>query len=466
MIYTHLFDRTTQSDPVRAGVIGTGQYATAIVTQAQHMSRLSVPVVADADPAAAREAYRRAGVADDDVVVCESRAAAVRALERGKRAVLADAMDMMDLPLDVIVESTGSAEAGARHAHAAIDHGKHVAMVNKEADATVGPILKHLADRAGVVYTQVDGDQHGLLIGLVLWARELGLEVVCGGKARDVGVQWDPAARGVLRGDGATDVTDPEAFDVIGSGDVADALDRRRSALGTLADIGSFDVEELAIAANATGLLPDVERLHAPVVRTSEIPDALCPVEDGGILARRGVVDMVTCLRSPGDPGLGGGVFVVVGCANDYSRHILLDKGLVPNRAGTAGLIYRPYHLCGVETPMSILCAALLGVPTGAHEYAPRVDVVVEAAADLAAGDVEAALGAGSRISHSRKLRALMEPARPVREGAPLPLEMLPEAELVTNVPAGTVITADMVRPTRDSTLWSLRARQDAHFLS
>ena len=75
----------------------------------------------------------------------------------------------------MIAEATGSAEAGAVHGSEAIRNGKHVAMINKEADVTVGPILKHHADRAGVVYTAVDGDQHGLLMGLVSWARELGL---------------------------------------------------------------------------------------------------------------------------------------------------------------------------------------------------------------------------------------------------------------------------------------------------
>src|SRR6185436_4191017 len=119
------------------------------------------------------------GVPDEAIRLCDSRRAALCAFETGKRVIVADPLLLMDLPLDVIVEATGHPEAGARHAEAAIRHGRHVAMVNKEADATVGPILKRLADEARVVYTAVDGDQHGLLMGLVDWARRLGLEVLC-----------------------------------------------------------------------------------------------------------------------------------------------------------------------------------------------------------------------------------------------------------------------------------------------
>src|SRR5262249_28088088 len=108
--------------------------------------------------------------------------------------IVADPLLLMELPLDVIVEATGHPEGGARHAEAAIRHGRHVAMVNKEADVTVGPLLKRLADEAEGVYTAGDGGQHGLLIGLVAWARRLGLEVLCGGKSRDLEIGLDRVA--------------------------------------------------------------------------------------------------------------------------------------------------------------------------------------------------------------------------------------------------------------------------------
>jgi len=200
MIYQHLFDRVDEPGTVRAGLIGVGRFGTPIVTQASIVPRLEVPVVADIDIEAGRLAYRQAGIAEEDIVVCESRSGALRALEAGKRVVLQDALLMMDLPLDVIATATLVPESGSRYAREAISHGKHVVMIDKEADSVVGPILKHLADRAGVVFTTDDGDQPGLLMGLVSWARALGLEVLCGGQLRSC--LYDPASATVAgRGD-------------------------------------------------------------------------------------------------------------------------------------------------------------------------------------------------------------------------------------------------------------------------
>ena len=461
MIYRPLFDRAGPDKVVRAGVIGAGHYATAIVTQSRAIPRLRAQAVADVDVEAGRRAFLSAGFADGDIAVCEGRADALRALEQGRRVVVGDALALMDLPLDVIVEATGVPEAGARHALEAIRHGKHVAMVNKETDVVVGPILKRLADCAGVVYTAVDGDQHGLLMGLVAWARELGLEVLSGGKFRNAEVVFDPASGTASQGR-QTLTLEPAAAKAMGAippGGVARAVAARRDLLGGMARIANSDVGELAIAANATGLMPDAEDLHCPVLRALEIPEALCIEAEGGILAQRGAIEGVTCLRHPLDVGLGGGVFIVVACENDYSRRILTTKGLVPNRRGTAALVYRPYHLCGVETPMSILCAGLLGVPTGATELLPRVDVVAQATEDLLAGEKVGG-------DDSPRLKALMRPAQSVRVGAPLPLQMAGGNVLTRHVPAGAVLTVDAVAAPADSVLWSLRAQQDAHFLT
>jgi predicted homoserine dehydrogenase-like protein len=459
VIYRHLFDRLPAEKTVRAGVIGTGQYATAVITQSPAIPRLDVPIAADLDVEAARQAFLSAGYGKDDIAICATREAALAAIEHGQRAVVGDAMLLMDLPLDVIVESTGVPEAGAAHAAEAIRQGKHVAMVNKEADVTVGPILKHLAGRAGLVYTAVDGDQHGLLMGLSDWARALGLEVLCGGKFRNGEVVYDVAA-GTVSGAGRTislSAGGLEALRPIAPGRAARVVSARRDALGDMAHEHGSALVEMAIAANATGLLPDIETLHHPVLRAVEIPEVMCPTEHGGILGRRGAIDTVICLRHPDEAGLGGGVYIVVACENDYSRHILTTKGLLPNSRGSTALIYRPYHLCGVETATSILCAGLLGLPTGGAELLPRVDVVARAATGLKAGD---------RIGgdNSPDLQVLMRPAEPVRGGAPLPLHMAHGNALAVDVPAGTVITGEMVVPPPASVLWSLRAQQDAHF--
>ena len=470
-------------------------FATALITQSHYVDRLCVPIVADLDIEAARLAYQRAGIADDDIAICAHRQAALTALERGKFVIVTDALLLMDLPLDVIVDSTGIPEAGARHASKAIEHGKHVVMVNKETDATIGPILARRAAQAGLVYTQVDGDQHGLLIGLVQWARELGLEVLSGGKARDTEYVYDPRQQTVATRRTKIPVSSDDEYwlQPLVPSEAKRHVQERDRVLADLPQIGGFDMVEMAIAANATGLQPDrllgdsgalrssrrlasdarlanrgtasenVRRassesgaglLYCPPLYTREIAEVLCPLEDGGILQGRGIIDSVTCLRYPHEAGLCGGVYIVVACDNEYSRHILTTKGAAPNSRMTTALIQRPHHLCGVETPMTILCAGLLGVSTGATDYHQHFDVIARATRDLKAGET---LG----NDHWPDWQALIAYAQPVENGALLPLHMGNGNRLRVDVPAETVITADMVEPPPDSVLWALRAEQD-----
>ena len=459
MIYHHLFDHVKEKRIVRAGLIGSGQYGTAVVTQARYIPLLEIPIIADVDPQAARLAYHHAGITDDDIALCHNREDVMRAMESEKFAIVEDPMLLMDTPIDVIIESTGVPEAGARHAYEAIQHGVHVAMINKETDAVIGPILKHLADNAGVVYTPVDGDQHGLLIGLVLWARSLGLEVLCGGKARNTECIYNPEARTVSSGRSTVTVTESEswALDRIPNGEASRYIPARREMLVSLPKTANSDLGEMTIAANATGLMPDIPELHLPVVRISEIPEVLCPIEEGGILQTKGAIEIVTCLRQTDDAGLGGGVFVVVSCENDYSRTVLTTKGLIPNSRGSTAVIYRPYHLCGVETPISILSAALLNVPTGAATVQPHVDLVAKSNRELKAGTI---LGS----DHNSDIDACILSASPIANSNPLPLYLLNGVCLSRDVAAETVITQEMVASPSDSLLWSLRRQQDAHF--
>ena len=464
MIYQHLFDRVREPKSVRAGIIGCGNFATTIVTQSPLIPRLDIPIVADVRIEAGRSAFQLAGIADDDIVVCDSRASALRAMEAGKSVVVQDAMLMMELPLDVIATATLVPEAGVRYAYEAIQHGKHVVMIDKEADSVVGPILKYLADRAGVVFTTDDGDQPGLLMGLVSWARNLGLEVLCGGQMRD-GL-YDPVAGTVKRTGRVVKVPEVDrwALERIPDGQADRYAEARRRIFA------DFRPDEqcgdplchLVVSANGTGLLPDTPVCHHPVVRFSEIPEVLCPVEDGGILQSRGVIDVPTILYTQDQPHGGGGVFAVVANADELSRNVMIRKGLLANSRETAMLIYRPYHLVGAEAAMSILCAGLLEVPTGNSEILPRVDLAVEVKKELKGGEVP---GKSGTLGHNPDFRASMIPAVPIDGNNSLPFYMLEGNRLSRDVPANTVITRDMVVPPQDSILWKLRKQQDEHFL-
>ena len=193
----------------------------------------------------------------------------------------------------------------------------------------------------------------------------------------------------------------------------------------------------------------------------------LCPVEEGGILSRRGAIDIPVVMHTADEPSEDGGVYIVVANDDACSRAVMIQKGLVANSRRTAMLVYRPHHLCGAETAMSILCAGLLGVPTGGACVLPRVDMIGTADRDLRAGKV---LGADGGLGYSPDLRASMVDAFPVTGGpatggSPVPYFMLEGNRLAVDVPKGTVITLDMVERPVDSALWALRAQQDACFM-
>ncbi len=468
MIYSRLYQQAASKGPVRVGLIGTGHYGTAVLTQSMTIPLLHIAAVADKNPEAARRAFAHAGIAGADVVVCSTREQALRALPK-RRIVVEDPLLLMDLPLDVIAESTGSPEGGARHALEAIRHGKHVAMISKEPDSVVGPILNHLAQQAGVVYTQVDGDQHGLIIGWVNWLRSLGLEIVSAGKSRDGELAFNDdlsSIRGVWNPNYPKSETwdtvavaseDRGWFASIPDGESEKYLAQRHRVLASMPSMRSaaFDLCESVIAMNATGLAPDGGEMHDAVVRISEIPQVLCPREEGGVLNRRGVIDVVIGLRGEREGNLGGGVFAVVSCQNDYSRKVLLEKGLWANPRQTAAVLVRPHHLCGIETPTSILCAGLLGVATGNDaSYRQRFDLIVRSVKPRRAGQI-------MDCEHDASLKAQIVPGVTLAARGALPAHLATGNRLKRDVAAGAIVNCDDVDLPEDSVLLKLRKEQD-----
>ena len=462
MIYESLFEKTGIKQ-IKAGLIGTGTYGISLLAQAQRISRLNIPVICDQDPQTAKIACFRSGIPKNNITICSNRNQIRHTVEKGGCAIAENYELMLEAPLDVIVESTGNPEAGARHAEAAIEHGKHVAMVTKESDSVVGPFLNHLAEKAGVIYTPVDGDQHGLLMGFASWAESLGLEIICGGKARPYDFVYNEAAKTVSNGNENLTLSDENmiALHTIGADQRRSIITKRREVLNDLPQIGVADLCEAVIAANATGLTPDIPTMHAPIVRITEIADVLCPGEDGGILGNRGVIDVITCLRREDEAGLGGGVFLVFGCKNDDAWKFVREKGLVVNQQGTCAVVYRPYHLLGVETPISILCAGLLNLSTGSLHYKPRLDLIAKARLDLKTG-TKIPL---EHEDNADSFEYLIKPALPIDKGNPIPFYMAAENQVKIDVSAGETITFDMIAEPEDSRLWELRRQQDESFI-
>lgn len=446
-------------------LLGTGHFSTAALAQVWRNEHIDLVAVVDRSADALQRALREAEIPDGAVCFCQNRAQALAAVAQHKTAALADAAILPDLPQEIVVEATGNPEAGARHILAAIEAGQHIINVNKEVDSCVGPMLKRLAEEKGLIYTPIDGDQHGALMQLVDWARDIGAQVICAGKSRDAEFVFDREARTVtVYEDGVTihktvtvSLSEEEAAFMEGAdqGQVAQVLQKRKELLQALDPRGGFDLCEMVIAANATGLIPDTPLLHDPILRTPELPMALCTAEDGGMLQHSGVIEVVTNLHEKREAGMGGGEFMVLKCPNPYSQRILATKGCLCNDRGSVSLVYQPYHLCGVEAVDTILCVGLAGVAIGAAQYEQRYDIVQQAVVDLKAGEV---MG----NDHDTRLLTRMAPMSPIAGGGPVPAHLLSGCRLRADVPKGTVITYGMVQRPEGSALWELRERQDA----
>ncbi len=449
--------RPARENPVSVALIGAGEFGMSLIAQSRRMQGLVVTAVADKELDRVARSLGDMGIAARR---CESAAAGRTALEAGDIAICESVSDLLSLPIDMVVEATGDAEAGARHALAAIEAGRGVTMVSKEAECVVGPVLAARARAAGVPYTLVEGDQPALLIGLVSWARTLGLPVICGGKSSEYDYVYDPATHEVTWTTERTSAPGIAGLWALGE-DRAATIAARATALAALPQRTVPDYCEMALVSNATGLVPDRPDFHTPLTRAIELPDLYIPKADGGLLEGEGRIDVFNCLRRPDEASFAGGVFVVVGWADARSGALFRGKGIPTTADGKYGLVYNPSHLLGVEAPISILAAARLGQSILDERYRPVVDLTARAQRDLPAGHKLEIVGTRHAVPD---LEPVLTPAAAVRGDAPLPYYMAVGRTLTRPVPAGSFITADAVETPEESVLWRLRAEQDAMF--
>ncbi len=468
MLYHHLFQRQRKKEEVLATVIGAGHFGTAVVTQQKYTPYLRVPVVADKDPEAARKAFIRAEIPQENIVYSNDPDEAQQLIQKGKYIYTDNVLMVLDIPcIDVVCEGTGNPEAGALFCKTALDKGKNVAAISKEMDSVIGPLLKRKAREKGLVYSPVDGDQPALLMAMIEWARAIGLTVISAGKARDGEFILDEPNRTVsIKADGITVHEDAVAkiseadikyFGMIPEGRTEEYIAKRSELLKSLPGAGAFDLCEMVMVANATGLKPANPDLTDAALRITELPVAYCEKKNHGIYSADAVIDVHTNLRRRDESGMGGGVYMIVRCDNAYSNYILTTKGQIANYDGTASVIYRPYHLCGVETSTTILSAGLLGMDTGTLEYKPEYDLVKRAVQDIKAGEV---LG----NDHDLRLKASILPATVYGAGNAVPAHMITGNTAVRDIKAGETITYDMIEDRSQTVLWQLRLEQEKLF--
>ncbi len=411
--------------PIGVGMIGAGKFASMFLAQIPTMPNIRVSAIADLYPEKAHQRLKDVGWDDD-------RIAATIISEDSNAIIKRD-------DVDIVVEATGDAISGVRHALAAIDSGKSIVMVNVEADVLAGPALASKANRAGVVYSMAYGDQPAMIAEMVDWARATGFGVAAAGK----GTKYLP---------GYHDSTPDTVWEHFGlSPEEARTAGMNSQMFNSFVD-GTKSAIEMAAVANACNLQVPVNGLAFPPASADELASVLCRDGNANRPFGEGVVEVVSSMNRDGseiERDLRWGIYVVLQAPGDYSAACFQQYGLNTDASGMFAGMYKPFHLIGLELGVSIYSAVLRGEPTGKSDRF-RGDAVCVAKRDLKAG--EHLDGEGGFTVWGR----LMPAADSIAASA-LPIGLASQVELVRDVAAGTVISQDDVALDRTTDVFAIR---------
>jgi predicted homoserine dehydrogenase-like protein len=439
-LFTKLKDRAANGTPVRVGMIGAGKFGTMFLNQARRLPGVHLIAVVDQRPEAARsnmgfarwppEQYGAASLDD--------------AARSGSTFVGEDYKTMVSHPaVDIVIECTGNPVAAVEHCLFAFEHGKHVINVTVEADAFVGPGLSLRAEQAGVVYSMAYGDQPALVCDLVDWARACGFPVVAAGR----GHKWLPHYRQ------STPETVWEHWGV-----TAEQAERGRlnpKMFNSFLD-GSKPAIESAAICNATGLDAPEDGLAFPPGSVEDLPNLMRPIGEGGILPRKGMVEVVSSLRRDGSEipyDIRNGVWVCFEGDTEYARNCFQEYKVLTDSTGRYSVNYKRWHLIGLELGISVASVGLRREATGvAREF--RADVAAFAKRNLAAGEILDGEGGSTVVGGLR-------PAAVTVSKGYLPLGLAQNARLRRKIAADAPICWDDVEVDILSAAYRLRREME-----
>jgi len=431
-LYSSLMQRASAGKPVRVGLIGAGKFGSMFLAQVPTTPGLVVSAIADLDPAQAMLRCREVGWD-------AARVAGTEFVDDAEVMIRGDAVD-------VVVEATGHPAAGIKHALLCAHHGKHVVMVNVEADVLAGPYLAQQARQAGVVYSMAYGDQPALTMEMIDWARSCGFEVVAAGK----GTKYLPSYHA------STPDTVWSHYGL--SAEQAAAAGMRSQMFNSFLD-GTKSGIEMAAIANASGLQAPANGLAFPPCSADDLAQVLRPQSLGGQLEFSGQVEVVSSLERDGkavDRDLRWGVYCVFEAPNDYSAACFRQYGMNTDDSGRYSAMFKPFHLIGLELNISILSAALRGQPTGAP-VGFNADVAAVAKRDLAAG--ETLDGEGGYTVWGKIM-----PAQASIAAQALPIGLASDVKLITPIRQGQVVTLNDIDAASDTQAWQVRAAMLRNF--
>ncbi|MBI2235587.1 MAG: flagellar biosynthesis protein FlgA [Magnetospirillum sp.] len=435
--------RAADGRTVRVGLIGAGKFGTMFLAQARFIPGVHVAAVADIAPERASMALALAGWPPLKAVA----RSLDQAIGAGATWVTGDALALFEGgSLDVVIETTGNARAGLRHALAAIAAGVSVIMVTVEADVLAGPLLARRAAEMGVVYSLAYGDQPAIICDMVDWVRTSGFEVACAGK----GTKYLP---------GYNAATPETVWQHYGIGpERAKAAGMAPRRFTAIID-GTKSAIELAAVCNATGLQPPSNGLAFPPCGTHDLPRLLKPSFDGGRLEAMGQVEAVSSEERDGRHVVGDlrcGVFVTFKAPTLYAARCFSEYGLISDTSGDYAALWRPHHLMGMELGVSVAWVACLGRPTGCPS-AFSADVVAVAKRDLESGTVLD--GEGGYMVWGKVLPAAASLAQRA-----VPIGLTDGVTLRRAVASGQILTqADVAFDEADAAL-SLRRQMETEF--
>jgi predicted homoserine dehydrogenase-like protein len=419
-----LAQRENSGNPVKIGLIGAGQMGTDVVAETSMMKGIRVAVTADIDIERAIAAYK-IGRIEGEVVVAESAAQADAAVAAGKLVAARDYRIVTDMKnIDVMLESTGVPEIGARAALRSACTGQDLSMMNVETDITVGPILHWYAQKKGVLYALAAGDEPAACKELYDFAEALGFTIVAAGKGKN-----NPLDRHSSPADPA----------------IQKEAARRGLSPNMLVEFvdGSKTMIEMAAVSNATGLIPDVRGMHGPNTDRDHLNQAFALKEEGGVLNKIGVVDYGIGRVAPG-------VFLIVRTDHPRLREamVLRDMGNGPYYT-----LFRPFHLCSIEVPLT--CAMLTIRKKSNMIPLDRLvsEVFAVAKRDLNPGDELDAIGGTAYYS-------LIDTYEAAQAERLLPIGLAKGAKVTRPIKMDAPITLDDVT-IKPSTVYSLRQLQD-----
>jgi predicted homoserine dehydrogenase-like protein len=420
-----LLQRAEKQGPITIGLAGAGQMGTDIVVQVALMPGMRIGAISEVRPQAAIDAALLAGHDRSDIVQAGNAAAIDRAIEAGKIAVTDDLHALAAAGrIDVIIDATGNPNIGTLFALEVMKNGKHIVMLNVEADITIGRFLKEEARKAGVVYTGAAGDEPACTLEIIGFARSLGFNIIAAGKGKN----------------------NPLKIDAMPADYEKEAAERNMNARMLVEFVdGSKTAIEMVAIANATGLVPDVPGMHGPTATLEDLASVLCPREDGGVLNRKGVVDYSI------GKGVAPGVFCII-----ETRHPRVLERMVDLKVGKGPYftIFRPYHLTSLEVPLSAARAVVYKRADMEPLDHPVAEAVAVAKSDLGQGQSLGMIG-------ENDYRGFAMTWRDARAKGALPIGLAERAKVVKPVKSGDFLTYENCVPDDSMVITQIRRRLD-----